>query len=236
MTITTLETPDGEGELAVSEADDQAAVLLLGHGAGGDIDGWDLDLLAHRLPALGVTVARFRQPYRVAGRRIFNSKPGLDRAWSVALAEVGRRWPSLPLFTGGHSAGARTACRGFGHGQQGLVLLSFPLHPPGKPDQAKAEDVGAAAGPVLIVQGGTDGFGTPGEVRTALASVGRDDVRVVELPGAGHSMVATAGTTADQMAERERLMIWSVAAFIEQVLAGSAPDGPCGASATATPG
>lgn len=218
MTITILETPEGVAELAVSEADDQAAVLLLGHGAGGDIDGWDLDLIAHRLPSLGVTVARFRQPYRVAGRRIFNSKPGLDRAWVVALGEVSRRWPKLPLFTGGHSAGSRTACRGFGHGQQGLVLLSFPLHPPGKPAQAKAEDVGAAAGPVLIVQGGNDGFGTPEEVRTALAAVGRDDVRIVELPGAGHSMIATAGTTELQMAERERLLIWSVTAFIEQTL------------------
>lgn len=224
MTITTLETPAGVGELSVSEADGEAAVLLLGHGAGGDIDGWDLDLLAHRLPALGVTVVRFRQPYRVAGRRIFNSKPGLDRAWSAALAEVDRRWPSLPLFTGGHSAGARTACRGFGQGQRGLVLLSFPLHPPGKPDQAKAEDVGAAAGPVLIMQGGSDGFGTPSEVHTALAAVGRDDVRLVELPGAGHSMIATAGTTPDQMAERERLLVWSVAAFIEQVLAETASD------------
>lgn len=221
MTITTVETPDGVGELAVSEADDQAAVLLLGHGAGGDIDGWDLDLLAHRLPALGVTVVRFRQPYRVAGRRIFNSKPGLDRAWAVALAEVSSRWPELPVFTGGHSAGARTACRGFGHGQRGLVLLSFPLHPPGKPDQAKAEDVGAAAGPAVVVQGSKDGFGTAAEVRLALATVGRDDVRVVELPEAGHSMIATAGTTPDQMVERERLLIWSVAAFIEQTLSGA---------------
>lgn len=221
MTITTLETPDGVAELAVSEADDEAAVLLLGHGAGGDIDGWDLELLAHRLPALGVTVARFRQPYRVAGRRIFNSKPGLDRAWAVALAEVGRRWPSLPVFTGGHSAGARTACRGFGPGQRGLVLLSFPLHPPGKPDQITVEDVGAATGPVIVVQGGKDAFGTAAEVRRALLTLARDNVRVVELPEAGHSMIATAGTTVDQMAERERLLIWSVAGFIEQSLSGA---------------
>ncbi len=218
MTISTVETPDGASELAVSLADDPAAVLLLGHGAGGDIDGWDLELLAHRLPALGVTVARFRQPYRVAGRRIFNSKPALDRSWAVALAEVTRRWPSLPLFSGGHSAGARTACRGFAEGQSGLVLLSYPLHPPGKPEQSKVEDLALAAGPAIIAQGTKDGFGTPGEIRAELVKAGRDDVRVVELDGAGHSMAATAGTTEEQMSDRERLLIWSVTGFIEHTL------------------
>lgn len=222
MTISTVETPDGASELAVSLADDPAAVLLLGHGAGGDIDGWDLELLAHRLPALGVTVARFRQPYRVAGRRIFNSKPALDRSWAVALAEVARRWPGLPLFSGGHSAGARTACRGFAEGQLGLVLLSYPLHPPGKPEQAKVEDLALAAGPAIIMQGTKDGFGTPGEIRAELVKASRDDVRVVELDGAGHSMAATAGTTEEQMSDRERLLIWSVAGFIEHTLSAHA--------------
>lgn len=223
MTISTLETPDGASELAFSVAEDAAAVLLLGHGAGGDIDGWDLELLAHRLPVLGVSVIRFRQPYRVAGRRIFNSKPGLDRAWALAVAEVNRRWPRLPLITGGHSAGARTACRGFAEGQAGLVLLSYPLHPPGKPDQAQVEDLALARGPAMIVQGSKDGFGTPAEVRNALVKASRDDVRVVEIDGAGHSLAATAGTTEEQMHDRERLLIWSVTGFIEKLIAGASP-------------
>lgn len=218
MVRLTIETPDGPGELIIDEADHAAAVLLLGHGAGGDIDGWDIGLLAERLPALGVTVARFRQPYRVAGRRIFSSKPGLDRAWATALAEVMRRWPTVPLMSGGHSAGARTACRGFAEGQSGLVLLSYPLHPPGKPEQAKVEDLALAAGAAMIVQGTKDGFGTPDEMRAELAKVRRDDVRVVELEGAGHSMVATSGTTQEQMIDRERLLVWSVAEFINATL------------------
>ncbi len=215
MSITTLETPDGPSELVVDEADEPAAVLLLGHGAGADITGWDVNLLAERLPALGVTVARFRQPYRVAGRKVFSSKPGLDRAWSVALAETGRRWSGLPLFAGGHSAGSRTACRGFGAGQTGLVLLSFPLHPPGQPAKSRIEELIAAAAPTLVVQGSADGFGTPSEVRAALEHGGRTDVRLVELPGAGHSMVPTAATSEAAVAERERLLVWSVSAFID---------------------
>ena len=213
----TLETPDGPSELVIDEADEPAAVLLLGHGAGADITGWDLNLLAERLPALGVTVARFRQPYRVAGRKVFSSKPGLDRAWSVALAEAGRRWPELPLFAGGHSAGARTACRGFGAGQTGLVLLSFPLHRPGQPAKTGLEELVAAGAATLIVQGEKDTFGTAAELTTALAAAERADVGLVALPGAGHSMAPTATTPAAAIAERERLLIWSVTGFISSL-------------------
>lgn len=214
MSIATLETPDGPAEMVVAEAAEPAAVLLLGHGAGGDIDGWDLTLLAERLPAVGVTVARFRQPYKVAGRKIYSSKPGLDRAWTVALTAASRRWPELPLIAGGHSAGARTACRGFAAGQAGLVLLSFPLHPPGQPAKSRLEELVAAAAPTLIVQGEKDTFGTAAEVTTALAATERAEVRLVVLPGAGHSMAPTATTGADAIAERERLLIWSVTGFI----------------------
>jgi uncharacterized protein len=214
MTTSILETTDGPAELVVDPADEPAAVLLLGHGAGGDINGWDLQVLADRLPALGVTVARFRQPYRVSGRKIFSSKPGLDRAWAVALNEVCERWPKLPLFTGGHSAGARTACRGFAPPQRGLVLLSFPLHPPGKPDKSRAEELLGAAAPTLIVQGSKDGFGTPDEIR-AILRPDADKLRLVELAGAAHSLGPTASTAAEAIAERERLLIWSVTGFIE---------------------
>jgi uncharacterized protein len=217
MSICTVETPDGPAELVVDEADQPAAVLLLGHGAGGDVQGWDLALLAERLPALGITVARFRQPYKVAGRKIFSSKPGLDRAWSLALAEAGRRWPDLPLFSGGHSAGARTACRNFAAGQAGLVLLSFPLHRPGQPMKAGVEELACAVAPTLIVQGEKDTYGTPDEVAAALAPTGRTDVRLIALPGATHSMVPTASTAEAAVAERQRLLIWAVTGFIGSI-------------------
>jgi uncharacterized protein len=218
MTTSILETPDGPAELVVDAAEEPAAVLLLGHGAGGDIHGWDLELLAERLPTLGVTVARFRQPYRVAGRKVFSSKPGLDRAWGVALAAARRSWPQLPLFTGGHSAGARTACRGFEPRQAGLVLLSFPLHPPGKPEKSRAEELLLVRAPGLIVQGTKDAFGTPDEIRMTLAAGGLGQFRLVELLAAGHSLGPTAGITPEQTADRERLLIWSVAGFVEGIL------------------
>lgn len=215
MSTITIDTPDGPAELIIDEAEEPAAVLLLGHGAGGDVDAWDLALLADRLPTLGVNVARFRQPYRVAGRKVFSSAPALDRAWQVALADVTRRWPGLPLFVGGRSAGARTACRGFGSGQTGLVLLAFPLHPPGKPDKSRLAELVDAAAPTVIVQGEKDTFGAPDQVSAALATAGRADVRVVAMPAAGHTLAPKAKATDEQIAEAERLLTWSVAAFID---------------------
>ncbi len=208
-----FDTPDGPGELVLDEADPPTSALLLGHGAGGDIDGWDQGLLASRLPAVGVGVARFRQPYRVAGRRIYSAKPGLDRGWSAALAEVRRLWPGVPLFTGGHSAGARTACRGADAGQLGLVLLSFPLHPPGKPELSRAAELVAVRLPVLVVQGSADAFGTPTEIRSSVGELAH--LRLVELAGAGHSLGPTAKTGPAVAEERQATLVEAVAGFIE---------------------
>lgn len=214
MSVITMETPDGPGELVLDPADEPGAVLLLGHGAGGDITGWDLKLIADRLPALGVSVVRFRQPYRVAGRKVFSSKPGLDRAWQLALAQVSGRWPELPLFCGGHSAGARTACRGFAEPQRGLVLLSFPLHPPGKADKSRIVELTSVTAPTLLLQGSKDSFGTPSELQAALLAARRPDIRLVELAQAGHSLAPAAKLAAVELDQRERLVIWSIAGFI----------------------
>jgi predicted alpha/beta-hydrolase family hydrolase len=219
-----VETPDGPAELVLDEADAAAAVLLLGHGAGGDVDAWDLGLLACRLPELGVSVARFRQPYRVAGRRVFSSAPALDRAWACALAAVREAWPRLPLFTGGRSAGARVACRGADAGQHGLVLLSFPLHPPGKPAKSRAEELTGAGMPALVVQGGADAFGTPAELRAAVGDVA--GLRLIELPGATHGLGPAARTSPEVVADRERRLVWAVSGFIESLL--RQPPAPAG--------
>ncbi|NEB80548.1 hydrolase, partial [Streptomyces sp. SID14478] len=69
-----------------------------------------------------------------------------------------------PVVAGGRSAGARVACRTARElGAVAVLALSFPLHPPGKPERSRADELLGAGVPTLVVQGGNDPFGRPGE-------------------------------------------------------------------------
>lgn len=140
-------------------------VLVLGHGAGGGIEARDLVALARELPAFGVSVLRVTQPWRVAGKKVGAPPKTLDVAWIAALAAAGETgWLAGPLVVGGRSAGARVACRtAVEVGAAGCLALAFPLHPPGRPDKSRAEELMACGVPTLVVQGERDPFGGPGE-------------------------------------------------------------------------
>ncbi|MFC7470729.1 alpha/beta family hydrolase [Actinomadura keratinilytica] len=86
----------------------------------------------------------------------------LDKGWEAVWGEVAGE--GLPVVAGGRSAGARVACRtGAGLGAAGVLALSFPLHPPGKPERSRAEELLGTGVPTLVVQGGRDPFGRPAE-------------------------------------------------------------------------
>ncbi|WNF29475.1 hydrolase [Streptomyces sp. C11-1] len=137
-------------------------VLAVSHGAGGGIEARDLKALAAALPGQGVTVALVEQPWRVAGKKVAPAPKTLDTGWRglwPALAE-----PGLPVVAGGRSAGARVACRTATElGAAAVLALSFPLHPPGRPEKSRADELLGAGVPTLVVQGGNDPFGRPEE-------------------------------------------------------------------------
>lgn len=190
-TITSdVETPEGPGRWHLNVADRPRAVLALGHGAGGGIAAMDLALLARELPAGGVSVARFEQPWRLAGRRVAVPPPRLDLAWSPAVQTLLERpeLAGLPLLVGGRSAGARVACRtATGLGAVGVLCLAFPLHLPGRPERSRLPELLTPDVPRLVLQGTRDTFGSADELRAALvAAQATADVVVVALPGADH--------------------------------------------------
>lgn len=212
-----VETPEGSGRLHCAPADPPQAVLILGHGAGGGIDALDLSVLAERLPAHGVSVVRFEQPWRVAGKKVASPPAKLDAAWraavpqAVSTAAAGSA-ANTPVFFGGRSAGARVACRTASEfadsldssssssgGVAGVVCCAFPLHPPGRPDRSRASELLQAGTPRLVLQGERDPFGRTDEVRAATAEDAA--VRVVTVPEADHSMrpAKTAGITSAQV-------------------------------------
>jgi len=168
-------TPLGPARVVADLARRQRAVLLLGHGAGGGIEARDLAVLARDLPAGQVSVLRVEQPWRVAGGRVAPAPPRLDLAWIAvleALAEDRPAWLEGTVVTGGRSAGARVACRTAQTTRAAAVLaLAFPLHPPGRPEKSRADELIGAGVPTLVVQGERDPFGAADELPLGTTSV-----------------------------------------------------------------
>ncbi|MCK7624049.1 hydrolase [Streptomyces sp. RS10V-4] len=159
----TVATPAGDARISwYRGAGPARAVVAVGHGAGGGIEARDLQALAAALPPRGYTVALVEQPWRVAGKKVAPAPKTLDAGWTALWPALAR--PGLPVVAGGRSAGARVACRTARElGARAVLALSFPLHPPGKPEKSRAGELAGAGVPVLVVQGGRDPFGRPAE-------------------------------------------------------------------------
>ncbi|WP_223690978.1 alpha/beta hydrolase family protein [Leifsonia poae] len=206
----------GPGRLVVDEAEHPVALLWVGHGAGGGIEAADLAALSAALPALGVTVVRYEQPWRVAGRRIAPRPAALDTAWLDAAPLVGRLAGDLPVVVGGRSAGARVACRTAASvGAAGVVCLAFPLHPPGRPEKSRLDELLVPEVPVLVLQGDRDTFGDAAAVAAAIGA--RTHIRVVAVPGADHGMKPLASGPLDAPGIAA-LVTTSVAGFVHALL------------------
>lgn len=169
-------TPHGDARLVRDRSRHPIATLLLGHGAGGGVDAPDLEALAAALPRNGVSVVRVEQPWRVAGKKIAPRPQVLDECFVAAANKLRVR---TPLVVGGRSAGARSAARTARElGASGYLALSFPLHPPGRPDKSRLDELAAVTVPTLVVQGERDPFGTPEEFPP--------DHDLTVVPGADH--------------------------------------------------
>lgn len=137
------------------------ATLALGHGAGGGIEAGDLAALAARLPRQDINVFLIEQPWRRAGKKVAPAPKLLDEAW---IATIGQLRIRTPLVLGGRSAGARVACRtATSLGGSGVLALSFPLHPPGKPEKTRVDELRGTRLPTFVIQGEKDPFGAPEE-------------------------------------------------------------------------
>ena len=163
----TIETPHGEARAHITAPDGPPrGLLVLGHGAGGGVGARDLQAAADAASAAGFSVALVEQPWRVEGRKVAVAPERLDVAWAAVLADPQLKAVLHPrggrLVVGGRSAGARVACRTAADtGAVGLLCLAFPLHPPGRPESSRLEELDGVQVPVLVVQGKSDPFGMP---------------------------------------------------------------------------
>lgn len=176
-----LETSAGPAEIELDKPRGASFLLLLTHGSGGGVEARDLLEVRERALELGGAVARVVQPYRVAGRRAPGSAIKQDAAWLEIVAALRKKVRGVPLIQGGRSNGARVVCRTATVVEaKGVLALSFPLHPPGKPEKTRREELLAAsqAVDVVVINGERDPFGIPDAV---------DAAEVKIIPGQPHS-------------------------------------------------
>jgi uncharacterized protein len=176
-----LETSAGPAEIELDKPRGASFLLLLTHGSGGGVEARDLLEVRERALELGGAVARVVQPYRVAGRRAPGSVIKQDAAWLEIVAALRKKVRGVPLIQGGRSNGARVVCRtATAVEAKGILALSFPLHPPGKPEKTRRGELLAAsqAVDVVVINGERDPFGIPDAA---------DAAEVKIIPGQPHS-------------------------------------------------
>jgi predicted alpha/beta-hydrolase family hydrolase len=166
--------------------------LALTHGAGSNANAPLLVSLARAFCEAGLTVLRYDLPFRVsrAAGPPFPTAAGRDREGVSRAVEALRRQVKGRVFAGGHSYGGRQTAMIAAEKPgmaEGLLLLSYPLHPPKKPDQPRTGFFAEWRTPALFVHGTRDPFGTVEELRDAMVRIpARVDLLAVE--GAGHDL------------------------------------------------
>jgi predicted alpha/beta-hydrolase family hydrolase len=207
-----ISTPLGEARLVTHRARSPFVTLLLSHGAGGGIGARDLQALADRLPAQGASVVLLEQPWKVAGRKVASPPPTLDAALVAAARTLRVR---TPVVVGGRSAGARSAARSASAlGAAGCLALSYPLHPPGRPERSRLEELRGAGVPTLVVQGEHDTMGRPEEFPSDLERV---DFAVV--PGGDHGLRVSRSTGLSE-AEAMEIVVESALEWLVREVGG----------------
>jgi uncharacterized protein len=181
-------------------ADPNGSGLVLTHGAGSNCQAPLLVALAETFAAAGFTVLRCDLPYR-QDRTYGPPGPGdakRDRAGLKNAVAAIKNLVSGQIVLGGHSYGGRQAsmlCAELSEKAaensteevSGLLLLSYPLHPPRKPDQLRTQHLFHLRTPTLFVHGTRDPFGSIAEIEQALKLIPAK-TRLLPVEGAGHDL------------------------------------------------
>jgi predicted alpha/beta-hydrolase family hydrolase len=163
--------------LAYSTAEPARAALILGHGAGAGQQSTFMVDFARSVSRLGIDVVTFNFLYTEQRRRIPDRGPALEACYRAVIETARTELESAQrfLFIGGKSMGGRIATQVAAADRElpvaGLVLLGYPLHPPGKPDQLRDRHLPHVQRPMLFVQGRRDAFGTPAELTPILERI-----------------------------------------------------------------
>jgi len=190
---------------------DGQGFLVLTHGAGGNCNTPLLIALADGFAAAGLNTLRCNLPYRQrkptgppSPSDAKHDQEGLRRAVELMRAEFPGR-----AFLGGSSYGGRQASMlvaGNAKLVDGLLLLSYPLHPPGRPEKLRTEHFPALQTPTLFVSGTKDAFGSIAELEAAIKLIPAK-TKLMAIEGAAHGL--------SQKSKAAKLPAEIVAAFFD---------------------
>jgi uncharacterized protein len=172
--------------------------LVLTHGAGANCQSKLLTAVANALADAGTLVLRCDLPFRQSRPYgpPFPAMAERDREGLRRAVEVLRPLAAGKIFLGGHSYGGRQASILAAAQPQlvsGLLLLSYPLHPPRKPGQLRTGHFPQLQTPALFVHGGRDPFGSHHEMRSALELIPASNP-LMEIESAGHELLGKKGS------------------------------------------
>jgi predicted alpha/beta-hydrolase family hydrolase len=166
--------------------------LVLTHGAGGDCNSRLLVAAAEAFSAVGLCVLRCDLPFRQKRRSGPPSPAGAAADRAGLRGAVGAMRGLVPgrVVLGGQSYGGRQATMLAADEPSlvaGLLLFSYPLHPPGKPERLRTEHFPRLRVPCVFVQGTSDPFGSPDELRAAIAAI-PSPTELIPIERAGHDL------------------------------------------------
>jgi len=178
--------------------------LILAHGAGAGQASSFMVRFATALAARGIDAITFNFLYTEQGRRVPDRNDKLEACYRKVIdacrdGVLGGR-PPAKLAIGGKSMGGRIASQvaaADGGGLAGLVLLGYPLHPPGQPEKLRTKHLPGITTPMLFVQGSRDTFGTPAELQPHIGQL-KAPVELYVVDGGDHSFKVPKGTGRSQ--------------------------------------
>jgi len=181
---------NGEEVSAVFDESDAAdsPVFICGHGAGGNLADRGVATTAQVMRAHGLHTVRFNFAYRERKSSRPDPMPKLTACIEAVVEHTRRELGPTRLIVGGRSMGGRAASVLASQGFEcdGLLLLAYPLHPPGRPQQLRSAHLPAITVPVLCINGTRDDFCAPSLMKEVLTTVG-PNWRMHWIEGADHS-------------------------------------------------
>lgn len=152
-------------------------LLVLGHGAGADMRSMAMQNIAEHLATREIGTFRYNFPFKEKARGGVDSPKVATETVRAAVAEARRLEPKLTLLAGGHSFGGRMTTTAQSESRlddvTGLVLFSFPLHAPNRPDNSRAEHLNAIKIPMLFLSGTRDALNDLALFRPVIKKLGK---------------------------------------------------------------